>query len=180
MVAARGGIGELQEAASNLDLVARLPPPASYLIHTARFVFLWLLTLPLVLVDLMTPSVVPVAMLGVSWALYSTEELARLLEEPFGSESSKRNPPTVPIDGICASIVSELQQQAIAFRDLDRRVMEGGWVVKPSDVVPRTNDAAPNAAGGVEDVEVDEEEDLDDGEEEEGEEVPAAWRRPSS
>mmetsp|Transcript_30021 Transcript_30021/g.100375 ORF Transcript_30021/g.100375 Transcript_30021/m.100375 type:complete len:226 (+) Transcript_30021:401-1078(+) len=78
---------ELQSAAATLDLVARLPPPASYCTHTARFLLLWLATLPLVLVDLFSPLVIPPIIFGVGWALYSTEELAKLLDEPFGRAS---------------------------------------------------------------------------------------------
>jgi len=82
------GIGELQAAACQLDLVARLPPPASYCVHTARFLCLWTMTLPFVLIDLINPYCVPLATLAVAWALYSTEELARLLE--YASASASR------------------------------------------------------------------------------------------
>lgn len=74
------GIGDLQAASCQLELVARLPPPVSYCVHTARFLGLWMLTLPLVLVDLLLPPAVPLATLAVAWAFYSTEELAKLLE----------------------------------------------------------------------------------------------------
>ena len=36
------GLSELQSAACQLDLVSRLPPPASYSVHTARFLALWM------------------------------------------------------------------------------------------------------------------------------------------
>ena len=39
-----GRLCEMQAAAAALDLVARLPPPASYSTHTQRFVLLWLAT----------------------------------------------------------------------------------------------------------------------------------------
>lgn len=77
-------LSELQRAAAALDLVARLPPPASYSTHTARIVLLWLATLPFILVDAFVPPLVPWVVLAVSWALYSTEELAKLLDSPFG------------------------------------------------------------------------------------------------
>ena len=54
----------------------------------ARFIILWLASLPFVLVDqLCPPLAVPLVVLAESWALYSTEELAKLLDEPFGRVS---------------------------------------------------------------------------------------------
>ena len=79
-----GALSELQAAAAALDLVARLPPPASYSTHTARIVLLWLATFPFILVDTFAPLLVPFVVLAVAWALYSTEELAKLLDNPFG------------------------------------------------------------------------------------------------
>lgn len=78
------GLSELQAAACQLDLVASLPPPASYSVHTARFLALWTSTLPFVLVGLFPLPLVPLCTLAVAWALYSTEELAKLLDQPFG------------------------------------------------------------------------------------------------
>ena len=39
------------------------------------------MTLPIVLIDLMPCVLVPIVTLAVAWALYSTEELAKLLED---------------------------------------------------------------------------------------------------
>ena len=43
----------------------------------------------MVLVDLITPLVIPFVILAVGWALYSTEELAKLLDEPFGRAADR-------------------------------------------------------------------------------------------
>lgn len=126
-------VSQLQGIACNLDQVVKLPPPSSYSLLTARFVFLWVGTLPLVLVGFMRPYLVPPAMLLVSWALYSTEELAQLMESPFGNAIQ---PATVPMDMYCAHIVTELQQQAFVQRVLDRRVAERSWILKPEDLSP--------------------------------------------
>ena len=140
------GLGELQSAACQLDLVARLPPPASYSVHTARFLCLWTMTLPIVLVELMHPFAVPVAILAVAWALYSTEELAKLLDCPFGTPGEKglerSTPETVPVEMYCDQIVRELQQQVGIARGLSRRVQDGESVVSSDDLV-----AAPYPGG---------------------------------
>ena len=150
-----GGISALQAAACNLDLVSRLPPPASYCVHTARFVSLWLATLPIVLVDLMPPLAVPLACIAVAWALYTTEELAKLLDAPFGKAGDTAE--TVPVEMYCDQIVSELQQHVGISKMLNRRVAEGGWTVSVSDLEPRpfgttappANAAARGPATGV-------------------------------
>ena len=134
------GLGELQSAACQLDLVARLPPPASYSVHTARFLCLWTMTLPLVLVDMMHPFAVPIVTLAVAWALYSTEELAKLLDCPFGTPGDdvdgRSTPETVPVEMYCDQIVRELQQQVGIARTLSRRVTDGESVVSSDDLVP--------------------------------------------
>ena len=115
------GLSELQSAACQLDLVSRLPPPASYSVHTARFLALWMMTLPLVLIDLMPCVFVPLVTLLVAWALYSTEELAKLLDEPFGRPGREPTPETVPVERYCQQIVRELQEQVTRRAGAQRR-----------------------------------------------------------
>ncbi|CAK9100242.1 UPF0187 protein RSc3414 [Durusdinium trenchii] len=81
-------ITQLQTISCNLDLVVQLPLPASYTVHTSRFIRLWIGTLPFVLLGFIKPVLVPVIVLLVAWALYSTEELAQIMEEPFGDETA--------------------------------------------------------------------------------------------
>ena len=95
------------------------------------------MTLPLVLVDLMHFAVVPIAVLCVAWALYSTEELAKLLDAPFGSGGGALNggtPEAVPVEMYCEQIVRELTQQVRVARQLARRVDEGAWAVTRADL----------------------------------------------
>lgn len=136
-------VSQLQAVAVEMERVVKLPPPSSYSLLTARFVFAYVGTLPFVLVELTRPLLVPPMMLLVAWALYSTEELAQLLEAPFGNALQ---PATVPMDMYCAHIVNELQQQAFVQRALMRRVADGSWIVKPEDLVPPPRQRpAPNA-----------------------------------
>jgi hypothetical protein len=95
------------------------------------------------------PPTQTVVMLLVGWILYSTEELATLMEAPLGGvDSGGVKPETLSLDFYCDKIVSELKQQAVINRAIDRRVDEGRWVVKPSDLAfappasARGNDAS--------------------------------------
>jgi len=126
-------INQMQKITCSLDLVAELPLPASYSLLTTRFLFVWVATLPIVLLEVMHAACVPLVMLPVAWALYSTEELAALMEAPFGTVCSQgeAKPETLPLDLYCDKIVSELKQQAVINRALERRVEDGQWVVKP-------------------------------------------------
>mmetsp|Transcript_159574 Transcript_159574/g.306343 ORF Transcript_159574/g.306343 Transcript_159574/m.306343 type:complete len:521 (-) Transcript_159574:101-1663(-) len=118
---------ELQKAVAALDLVAKLPPPASYMTHTERFILLWVATLPFVLMDMINPFAVPLVIVAVAWALYSTEELAKLLDEPFAQ------PEAVPVQAYCDLIVSELQEQVKIFRSIQQNIDSGNWAVTPKD-----------------------------------------------
>jgi predicted membrane chloride channel (bestrophin family) len=142
-------ISQLQSVAIEMERVVMLPPPTSYSLLTARFVFLYVGTLPFVLIGLTRLVLVPPMMLLVAWALYSTEELAQLLEAPFGNALQ---PETVPMDMYCAHIVTELQQQAFIQRALMRRVADGSWIFKPEDLVaqpPATGADDPVGGGGA-------------------------------
>ena len=89
----------------------------------APSVELWTATLPLVLVGTMPGAAVPLAVLLVSWALYSTEELAQLMEEPCGNP---RKPETLPLEQVCEALVMQLKQQVIIQRRLQQRVNDRG------------------------------------------------------
>ena len=68
--------------------------------------------------------------------------------------------------------MQELQQQAAAFRDLDRRVADGGWVVESRDLRPRANAAA--------DVELDVDGEGgggDDDDDDDDDKIPTQWMR---
>lgn len=130
-------VGELQEAAAQLNLIARLPIPQSYTLFTSRFVALWVGTLPFVLVNVVPALVVPIVTMCVAWALYSTDELARLLDQPFGAYRDYRRsvPETVPLDNYVDQIVQELKQQATISTILRKRVVGGRWTVTVDDLV---------------------------------------------
>lgn len=134
------GIAKLQDVTCSLDLVAQTPLPPSYTLLTSRFLFLWVATLPIVLLDAMNAVGVPFVMLLVAWSLYSTEELAYLMESPFGGISVRGEvqPETLALDLVCDKIVSELKQSAVVNRLVDRRVESGQWVVKAEELELRS------------------------------------------
>ena len=66
----------------------RTPVPLAYAVHTSRLLSLWVGTLPFVLVGCFTSwrrlLTVPLTAF-VAWALFCTEELGHIIEEPFGA-----------------------------------------------------------------------------------------------
>lgn len=136
-------ISELQQIACNLDLIAWLPSPRSYSLHTLRFMTLWVASLPFALVHCMNPLLVVFTMMFVSWALYATEELAQLMEEPFGTTNK---PATIPLDAYCKKIIVAIKQQVFVQDALDTRLASQTWVVKPEDhSPPAVHDEAPDS-----------------------------------
>lgn len=141
-------IAKLQTTTCNLDLVAELPLPASYSLLTARFLFCWVATLPVVLLEVMHPASVPFVMLLVAWSLYSTEELAALMESPFGTVCRRGEDKleTLPLDLYSDKIVSGLKQQAIINEEINRRVDDGRWVVKRKDLESPNRESSTDGA----------------------------------
>ncbi|CAJ1347169.1 unnamed protein product [Effrenium voratum] len=126
-------ITQLQTISCNLDLVVQLPLPASYTVHTSRFIRLWMGTLPFVLLGFMRPILVTPTVLLIAWALYSTEELAQIMEEPFGDDAAGK-PETIKLDVFCRRIIYALKQQVWVQETLDSRVNARNWVVTPEDL----------------------------------------------
>lgn len=126
-------ITQLQAISCNLDLIVQLPLPASYTVHTSRFIRLWIGTLPFVLLGFIRPVLVPIIVLLIAWALYSTEELAQIMEEPFGDEIAGK-PETIKLDVFCRRIIFALKQQVWVQETLDSRVNARSWVITPEDL----------------------------------------------
>jgi predicted membrane chloride channel (bestrophin family) len=124
-------IAEMQSVASRFDSLQLLPPPPSYSLLVSRFLLLWSATLPFPMLSVLPRWCVPPVMFAVAWALYSTEELAQLMEEPCGNP---RKPETLPLEQVCESLVMQLKQQVIIQRRLQQRVTDRDWVVEPEDL----------------------------------------------
>eukprot|EP00908_Phaeocystis_cordata_P025800 Transcript_8280.p2 GENE.Transcript_8280~~Transcript_8280.p2 ORF type:complete len:182 (+),score=74.58 Transcript_8280:793-1338(+) len=125
------GVEEMQGVASRFDSLAQLPPPPSYSLLVSRFLLLWSATLPFTMLSVLPRWCVPPCKFLVAWALYSTEELAQLMEEPCGNP---RKPETLPLEQVCESLVMQLKQQVILQRRVQQRVDDRTWVVEPEDL----------------------------------------------
>ena len=93
------GVEEMQGVASRFDSLAQLPPPPSYSLLVSRFLLLWSATLPFTMLSVLPRWCVPPCMFLVAWALYSTEELAQLMEEPCGNPLKAE---TLPLEQVRA------------------------------------------------------------------------------
>ncbi|EKX42977.1 hypothetical protein GUITHDRAFT_163984 [Guillardia theta CCMP2712] len=78
-------ISGLANVISECEKLKCTPIPLSYSRHTSRFFTLFSLTLPFALVETTTPFLVTPIVAGVSWILFSVEEIGHVIEEPFGN-----------------------------------------------------------------------------------------------
>ena len=121
-------ISKLSQIVSDCERLVRTPVPRAYSLHTSRLLSLWVGTLPLVLVGCFSGYrrllTVPLTAF-VAWALFCTEELGHIIEEPFGAfgyEGDARNE-VLPLDRYCASLQNDLSEvnrfKSRALRDLE-------------------------------------------------------------
>eukprot|EP00281_Chroomonas_sp_CCMP1168_P027219 CAMPEP_0206249278 /NCGR_PEP_ID=MMETSP0047_2-20121206/20822_1 /ASSEMBLY_ACC=CAM_ASM_000192 /TAXON_ID=195065 /ORGANISM="Chroomonas mesostigmatica_cf, Strain CCMP1168" /LENGTH=576 /DNA_ID=CAMNT_0053674987 /DNA_START=1 /DNA_END=1728 /DNA_ORIENTATION=+ len=82
-------LNKLTEVMSECEKIKCTPIPLSYSRHTSRFFSLFTFSLPFALVKQTSPLIVPIAVLLVSWVLFATEEIGRVIEEPFGNNKNK-------------------------------------------------------------------------------------------
>jgi len=116
------------------ERIVRTPVPLSYSRHTSRFLSLWCLTLPFVLVrydDWLTIF----TNAFMSWALFSIEEIGHLIEDPFCNSRFSLN-----LEAICAGLRTELDEILIRakllarnpdpMRELELEKQKEEWLVK--------------------------------------------------
>ncbi|KAK3285486.1 hypothetical protein CYMTET_6916 [Cymbomonas tetramitiformis] len=77
-------VSRLVEAVGMCEKVARTPMPRELTRHTSRFLSLWCLTLPVMLVPKMGVFAIPAVTL-ISYALMGIEHIASMVESPFES-----------------------------------------------------------------------------------------------
>ena len=97
-------VGELINCLGMAERILLTPVPASYSRHTSRFLSLYCLTLPLVLVPQLEFYTIPV-MGAMCWGLFSIEEIGHLIEEPF-SVSTKQ----LPLERMSANIGRDVKR----------------------------------------------------------------------
>lgn len=92
------------ENMGGLDRIRRTPMPYAYVVHLKSLLFIFMLTLPIGIVDAIgwyTPLVVAITTFG----LYGIEEIGVEIEDPFGDD-----PNDLPLDGICDSLHGNLNE----------------------------------------------------------------------
>jgi len=77
-----GTVDKLSSTIGACERLVQTPVPLTYVRHTSRFLSLFMLTLPLALVDQLGLATVPMTGL-LSWALFSILEIGLLIEDPF-------------------------------------------------------------------------------------------------
>ena len=134
-------ISKLSTIISDCERLVRTPVPLAYSVHTSRLLSLWVGTLPFVLVGcfsgLRRLLTVPLTAL-VAWALFCTEELGHIIEEPFGAfadstdEKSAARTEILPLNRYCESLQNDLEEsnriitsQRCRMEDNSRAQIEG-------------------------------------------------------
>ncbi|KAJ8598722.1 hypothetical protein CTAYLR_010215 [Chrysophaeum taylorii] len=80
-------LDRLGRSLSNAEKIVVTPVPPSYTRHTSRLLSIWALALPLTFANLEPPFVVLPFVIILSWALFALEEIGKIIEEPFGTDS---------------------------------------------------------------------------------------------
>lgn len=80
------------------ERILKTPIPYSYSMFMKKFIFLYVVTLPIGFVGTFLWWTVPVVM-AMFYVLVSIELIAEEIEEPFGSDEND-----LPLDGLCETI----------------------------------------------------------------------------
>ncbi|CAM8914173.1 hypothetical protein QQ045_031581 [Rhodiola kirilowii] len=100
-------LSSFHESIGVCEQLMGIPIPLSYTRLTSRFLFLWHITLPIILWDECHWIVVPATFISAS-ALFCIEEVGVLIEEPF---------PMLPLHEVCQKIQANIEE-AIASEKL--------------------------------------------------------------
>jgi putative membrane protein len=99
-------VATLVDSQGGCEKIRRTPLPFVYAALIKQVLFLYLATLPLVLVPAMN-FVAPLVQMGVSLSLLGIEEAGVEIEDPFGLELN-----SLPLDQICAGIARDVADLA--------------------------------------------------------------------
>uniref|UniRef100_A0A7S0HYN6 Bestrophin homolog n=1 Tax=Hanusia phi TaxID=3032 RepID=A0A7S0HYN6_9CRYP len=83
-------IQELNKVITITERLATTPVPLSYSRHTSRFLSIWTLTAPIYLVPQCGPLLAVLSHPLICWALFGSEEVGHIIEEPFGTPGDGR------------------------------------------------------------------------------------------
>mmetsp|Transcript_26844 Transcript_26844/g.104206 ORF Transcript_26844/g.104206 Transcript_26844/m.104206 type:complete len:206 (+) Transcript_26844:240-857(+) len=85
-ISMEGDVTTLMDVMGACERIVKTPVPLPYSRHTSRFLSLYAMTLPFILVDSQgLKTIVGVAM--ITWALFAIEEIAHMIEDPFTDKS---------------------------------------------------------------------------------------------
>jgi putative membrane protein len=101
-----GLIGVLVDNQGGCEKIRKTPMPFVYAALIKQIIFLYLITLPIVLVARMDFAA-PLVVAGVSLGLLGIEEAGILIEDPFGTDLSH-----LPLEQICKSIAADASAMA--------------------------------------------------------------------
>eukprot|EP00903_Cladosiphon_okamuranus_P011340 g10689.t1 len=92
---------KLSATIGGCERLVQTPVPLHYVRHTSRFLTIWCVLLPLVIVGEMGMATAPVVCLA-TWALFGIQEIGLLIEDPFQSALS--------LDIMCNSVYTDVMQ----------------------------------------------------------------------
>lgn len=101
----------IQSLVNNIGECERIrntPLPFAYVVHLRRALVLYLLTMPLVLLDSFDWTT-PLCMLLISYVLLGIEEIGVEIENPFGTDSND-----LPLEALCATIMLSVRPDSEA------------------------------------------------------------------
>jgi putative membrane protein len=99
-------IGVMVDQQGGCEKIHRTPLPFVYAALIKQVLFVYLATLPLVLVPIMH-FMAPLVLMGVSLGMLGIEDAGVEIEDPFGSDDNH-----LPLDDICANIARDVQEVA--------------------------------------------------------------------
>ena len=106
-------VSALVENLGNCERIRQTPMPFVYAVHSRHLLFLYLATLPFVLVPVMS-WVAPVSVGLIAYGLLGIEAAGLEIEDPFGDD-----PNDLPLDDFCAEIAGDAATVA-GLRDVQK------------------------------------------------------------
>lgn len=102
-------LNDFQDILGACERIVKTPVPLSYSRHTSRFLSIWCLSLPFLLVE-KDLWLVCVSQAVLSWVIFGTEEIGHLIEDPFEQTQF-----SLDVDGMAGGIDKQLTSMLSDF-----------------------------------------------------------------
>ena len=120
-------LNESMAAIAACERIVNTPLPLPYIVQIRQLLFVYLMTLPVVLFTIFGPYLVLPAVLMITFGLFGIEEAGHLIENPFGDDFCD-----LPLENYIDTMKDDMESVFLFSKMIEAKTIEEGIGIKPT------------------------------------------------